>query len=181
MFANCGHVATDELACLLCTQDLFDLAAPASTDPAVNPVLARFSALAKELNVVLPISFFERAGRAHYNSIAVFDADGSCVGLYRKSHIPTGPGYEEKFFFNPVRALQACGWRWQIWLLTTGAVLCACRVTPASKCSRRGSPTLVLPSAGTSGSQSVHERWHYRVPKCCCAYLPMPAHVLGRL
>ncbi|KAH9699717.1 N-carbamoylputrescine amidase [Citrus sinensis] len=57
--------------------------------------------LAKELGVVMPVSFFEEANNAHYNSIAIIDADGSDLGLYRKSHIPDGPGYQEKFYFNP--------------------------------------------------------------------------------
>lgn len=61
-----------------------------------NPVLQRFAALAAELAVVLPISYFERANNAHFNSIAVFDADGTLLGNYRKSHIPDGPGYQEK-------------------------------------------------------------------------------------
>jgi N-carbamoylputrescine amidase len=51
--------------------------------------------------VVIPVSFFEAAGPEHYNSIKVFDADGADLGLYRKSHIPDGPGYQEKFFFKP--------------------------------------------------------------------------------
>jgi N-carbamoylputrescine amidase len=51
--------------------------------------------------VVLPISFFERANNAHYNSIAIADAGGRVLGVYRKSHIPDGPGYQEKFYFNP--------------------------------------------------------------------------------
>ena len=66
-----------------------------------NPAVQRFRELAKELSLVLPISFFERRGPARYNSIAVIDADGSVQGLYRKSHIPDGPGYEEKYYFNP--------------------------------------------------------------------------------
>jgi N-carbamoylputrescine amidase len=66
-----------------------------------NETVARFTELAKELRVVLPISFFERAGHAHYNSLTVIDADGTNLGLYRKSHIPDGPGYEEKFYFRP--------------------------------------------------------------------------------
>jgi N-carbamoylputrescine amidase len=60
-----------------------------------------FSALASELGVVLPISFFERAGPAYFNSIAIIDADGSRLGIYRKSHIPNGPGYQEKNYFSP--------------------------------------------------------------------------------
>ena len=66
-----------------------------------NPVIARFAALAAELGVVLPLSFFERANNAYYNALAVIDADGSVLGCYRKSHIPDGPGYQEKFYFNP--------------------------------------------------------------------------------
>lgn len=83
--------------------------------------------IAKELGVVIPVSFFEEANNAHYNSIAIIDADGADLGLYRKSHIPDGPGiqvaqcssylisscnydkshnfsaagYQEKFYFNP--------------------------------------------------------------------------------
>lgn len=75
----------------------FDLAAPRED----HPMLARFAALAKELGVVLPVSFFERAGQAYFNSLVVIDADGRELGLYRKSHIPQGPGYEEKFYFSP--------------------------------------------------------------------------------
>lgn len=66
-----------------------------------NPAIAHFKALAKELRVVLPISFFELAGRARFNSVVIIDADGSNLGLYRKSHIPDGPGYHEKYYFNP--------------------------------------------------------------------------------
>lgn len=51
--------------------------------------------------MVLPISFFEKDNQAYYNSIAIIDADGEVLGVYRKSHIPDGPGYEEKFYFNP--------------------------------------------------------------------------------
>jgi N-carbamoylputrescine amidase len=65
-----------------------------------NTTIAHFAKVAARLNVVLPISFFERAGQAHYNSVAIVDADGRTLGLYRKSHIPDGPGYEEKFYFR---------------------------------------------------------------------------------
>jgi len=58
------------------------------------------SALAAELQVVLPVSFFERANNAYYNSLAMIDADGRNLGIYRKSHIPDGPGYQEKYYFN---------------------------------------------------------------------------------
>lgn len=66
-----------------------------------NALIARFASLARELGVVLPVSFFERAGQAHFNSLAMVDADGQVLGLYRKSHIPDGPGYEEKYYFSP--------------------------------------------------------------------------------
>ncbi len=63
--------------------------------------VGHFAALARELGVVLPISFFERAGPAYFNSVAVLDADGALLGVYRKSHIPDGPGYQEKYYFSP--------------------------------------------------------------------------------
>jgi N-carbamoylputrescine amidase len=66
-----------------------------------HPTLRHFQQLAAELGVVIPVSFFEQAGPEHYNSVAVFDADGRHLGIYRKSHIPDGPGYQEKFFFKP--------------------------------------------------------------------------------
>jgi N-carbamoylputrescine amidase len=66
-----------------------------------HPLVARFSSIAKELGVVLPVSFFEQVGPNHFNSVAMVDADGRTLGLYRKSHIPQGPGYEEKYYFSP--------------------------------------------------------------------------------
>ena len=78
-------------------EELFALARPF----AENETVARFATLAEELGVALPVSFFERAGNAHYNSAAMIDADGTVLGLYRKSHIPDGPGYEEKYYFRP--------------------------------------------------------------------------------
>ena len=72
-----------------------------ATPVAENVAIKHFQKIAKELQVVLPISFFELAGRARFNSIAIIDADGSNLGIYRKSHIPDGPGYHEKYYFNP--------------------------------------------------------------------------------
>ncbi|MCB1481044.1 MAG: N-carbamoylputrescine amidase [Rhodobiaceae bacterium] len=66
-----------------------------------NPAIARFRELAKELNMVLPVSFFEKANNAFFNSIAIIDAGGELLGVYRKTHIPQGSGYEEKFYFSP--------------------------------------------------------------------------------
>src|SRR5262245_18103343 len=66
-----------------------------------SPAVIAMSKLAKELGVVIPISIFEKAGPAYYNSVVMADADGSLLGVYRKSHIPDGPGYQEKFYFRP--------------------------------------------------------------------------------
>jgi N-carbamoylputrescine amidase len=60
-----------------------------------------FEPIARELGVVLPVSFFERSGTAFFNSVAIIDADGTNLGVYRKSHIPNGPGYQEKTYFSP--------------------------------------------------------------------------------
>ncbi len=68
---------------------------------AVHRTVLRFQALAKELGVVLPVSVFERAGQTHYNTTVMVDADGAILGHYRKSHIPDGRGYQEKFYFAP--------------------------------------------------------------------------------
>jgi len=76
---------------------LFEGARPAAR----HPTIEAFRELAHRLGVVIPVSFFERAGQAYYNSVAVIDADGTVLGVYRKSHIPAGPGYQEKFYFRP--------------------------------------------------------------------------------
>jgi N-carbamoylputrescine amidase len=75
----------------------FSIAKPLSE----NAAIAHFAPIAKELGVVLPISVFERAGQNFFNTIAILDADGANLGFYRKSHIPDGPGYSEKFYFSP--------------------------------------------------------------------------------
>lgn len=66
-----------------------------------HPTLFKMSKVAKEYNVVLPISYFEKANKAYFNSVAIIDANGEILGNYRKSHIPDGPGYQEKFYFSP--------------------------------------------------------------------------------
>lgn len=66
-----------------------------------HPTIAHFQTLAAELEVALPVSFYERDGQELYNSIAMVDADGTVMGIYRKTHIPDGPGYQEKYFFRP--------------------------------------------------------------------------------
>lgn len=66
-----------------------------------HPCVRALAPLAKELGVVIPISFFEKDGPRYYNSVAIADADGKILGVYRKSHIPDGPGYMEKYYFRP--------------------------------------------------------------------------------
>lgn len=78
-------------------QKFFALAHSAEEDPSLRAL----APLAKELGVVIPVSFFERAGDAYFNSLVVLDADGHSLGLYRKTHIPDGTGYEEKYYFSP--------------------------------------------------------------------------------
>ncbi|MCP4981201.1 MAG: N-carbamoylputrescine amidase [Gammaproteobacteria bacterium] len=78
-------------------ESFFDLATPVSDNAAVRWA----SSLAAELGVVLPVSVFERSNNALYNSMVMIGADGSVLGTYRKTHIPDGPGYSEKYYFNP--------------------------------------------------------------------------------
>ena len=76
---------------------LFATARPLTEHPSV----VAMRALAKSLKVAIPTSFFERDGHHYYNTLAMIDAGGEVLGTYRKSHIPDGPGYEEKFYFRP--------------------------------------------------------------------------------
>nr|WP_298931178.1 N-carbamoylputrescine amidase [uncultured Erythrobacter sp.] len=76
---------------------LFALARPTADHPSV----VAMQALAAKLNVTIPTSFFERDGHHYYNTLAMIGPDGQIMGTYRKSHIPDGPGYEEKFYFRP--------------------------------------------------------------------------------
>lgn len=78
-------------------EEFFEQAFPVEN----HPTITHCQILAAELGVVIPVSFFERAGQVYYNSVAIVDADGGLLGVYRKSHIPDGPGYEEKFYFRP--------------------------------------------------------------------------------
>lgn len=83
--------------CQIENYDFFEKA----EEVANSRTLKHFQEMAKEHNIVLPISFFEKAGNCYFNSMAVIDKDGSIVDVYRKSHIPTGECYEEKFYFTP--------------------------------------------------------------------------------
>lgn len=66
-----------------------------------SPAVKAMAKLAAELNVVIPVSIFEKAGPAYFNTVVMIEADGSLMGVYRKSHIPDGPGYQEKYYFRP--------------------------------------------------------------------------------
>jgi len=72
-----------------------------ATSIADNPAISHFRKIAKELDIVLPISFYEKCNNAYFNSIVVIDHQGDVLEIYRKSHIPDGPGYEEKYYFSP--------------------------------------------------------------------------------
>ncbi|WP_422366162.1 N-carbamoylputrescine amidase [Pelagibius sp.] len=140
-------------------QEHFALAHPTQD----HPVLAKMSALARELGVVLPVSFFERANNAYYNSLAMIDADGSTLGVYRKSHIPDGPGYQEKFYFNPGDS----GFRvWPTRYGTLGVGICWDQWFP--ECARAmavmGAEILFYPTAIGSEPQdpTIHSRDHWQ-------------------
>ncbi|EID7758197.1 TPA: N-carbamoylputrescine amidase [Vibrio parahaemolyticus] len=70
-------------------------------ETANSHLIQEMSALAKELGVVIPVSYFEKAGNTFFNSLVMIDADGTVLDNYRKSHIPDGPGYSEKYYFSP--------------------------------------------------------------------------------
>jgi N-carbamoylputrescine amidase len=70
-------------------------------EAADHPTVEHFRSVARELEVAMPVSIYERAGNAYFNAVVMIDADGSVMGTYRKSHIPDGPGYTEKYHFSP--------------------------------------------------------------------------------
>ena len=122
--------------------EYIEMAQPAAD----HPTLARMSALAAELDVVLPGSFFERANNATYNSLMVIDADGAQLGFYRKSHIPHAPRYEEKYYFTPGDT----GFRvWRTRHATIGAAICWDQWFPeAARCMvLQGADILFYPTA----------------------------------
>src|SRR5579872_4173427 len=122
--------------------DHFALAAPFEG----NRLIQEMADLAKSLGVVLPVSFFEKAGHAHFNSLAMIDADGSVLGLYRKSHIPAGPGYQEKFYFTPGDT----GFKvWQTHYGKLGAAICWDQWFPeaARAMALQGAEALFYPTA----------------------------------
>ncbi len=144
--------------CLEQTIDHLDLAASLGEDRAIR----HFRTVAKELGVVLPISYYEKAGPAQYNSLAIIDADGKILWNYRKSHIPQAPGYEEKFYFSPgdtgFRAVDTkyarigCGICWDQWFPETARALAL-----------QGAELLFFPTAiGSEQNVEIDSSGHWR-------------------
>jgi len=137
----------------------FELARPI----AENPAVARLSRVAAELGVVLPLSVFERAQNAYFNTLAMVDADGSLLGIYRKSHIPESHGYHEKFYFSPGDT----GFRaWKTRFGTLGVAVCWDQWFPeaARAMALLGAEILLYPTAIGSEPQdpALDSRWHWQ-------------------
>ena len=105
-----------------------------------NDAVKHFSALAKELSVVIPVSFYEKDVNRLFNTVAVIDADGSNLGIYRKTHIPDDHYYQEKFYFV--------------------------QEIPDFKCLIQRMEKSVSASAGISGSQRQQEPWRSKEQSC---------------
>ncbi|MCJ7788498.1 MAG: N-carbamoylputrescine amidase [Methyloceanibacter sp.] len=127
-----------------------------------HPAVLALQKLAKQLSVVIPISFFEQDGPRFYNSVAVADADGEILGVYRKSHIPDGPGYQEKYYF---RSGDTGFKAWRTRAGTIGAGICWDQWYPeaARAMMLEGAEILLYPTA--IGSEpydpalDTHQRW----------------------
>jgi N-carbamoylputrescine amidase len=132
------------------TPEHFELAMPIAENPAVQ----RCQQLAKELDVVLPVSVFEKAGNAFFNTVAMIDAGGALLGIYRKAHIPDSPGYYEKFYFSPGDT----GFRvWQTKFGCIGVGICWDQWFPecARAMSLMGADVLLYPTAIGSEPQDA--------------------------
>ncbi|MBN9071686.1 MAG: N-carbamoylputrescine amidase [Rhizobiales bacterium] len=129
-----------------------------------HPTLKAMRALAAELGVVIPVSLFERRNQAHYNSLVMVDDKGAALGIYRKSHIPDGPGYSEKFYFNPGDT----GFRvWQTRFGTIGVGICWDQWFPeaARTMALMGAEFLLYPTAIGSepGRPDFDSMEHWRI------------------
>ena len=124
-----------------------------------HPTVERFRALAAELGIVLPVNVYERAGQATFNTVVMLDADGTELGTYRKSHIPDGPGYTEKYYFNPGDT----GFRaWDTAFGRIGIAICWDQWFPeAARCmALEGAELLLYPTA--IGSEPPDPTWDSR-------------------
>ncbi|MHB1043080.1 MAG: N-carbamoylputrescine amidase [Eubacteriales bacterium] len=140
--------------------EFFELASELENSRAVS----HFREVAGELKVVLPVSFFEKKNNARYNSVAVIDADGEVLGVYRKTHIPCGPGYQEKYYFNPGDT----GFRvWPTRYARIGVGICWDQWFPeAARCmALAGAEILFYPTAIGSEPQdkSIDSRNHWQI------------------
>ncbi|MBL8708390.1 MAG: N-carbamoylputrescine amidase [Rhodospirillaceae bacterium] len=124
-----------------------------------HPTIALFQKFAREREVVVPVSIYERAGDELYNSAAIVDADGSILGIYRKSHIPQFPGYEENAFFAPSREGAKV---WETRYLKLGVGICWDQWFPelARMMALKGAELLVYPTA--IGSEIAPMAWDSR-------------------
>lgn len=141
----------------------FDLASELTDSVTIK----RMSELARELKLVLPISWFERCGRAFFNSLAVIDADGAILGVYRKSHIPNDIGYQEKQYFSPGDT----GFKvWRTKYARVGVAICWDQWFPeAARCmSLKGAELLLYPTAIGSepGCQRLDSKTHWQNVMC---------------
>ncbi|HRE00076.1 MAG TPA: nitrilase-related carbon-nitrogen hydrolase, partial [Ilumatobacteraceae bacterium] len=121
-----------------------------------HPTVEHFRAVAAELGVVLPLSIYERANNATFNTVVIVDADGTVLGTYRKSHIPDGPGYTEKYYFNPGDT----GFRvWRTRYATIGVAICWDQWFPESArvMALQGAELLFYPTA--IGSEPPDPAW----------------------
>lgn len=138
--------------------DYMELATPMEKNAAVQ----RFQKVAEELEIVLPISFFERAGNTMFNSIAIIDANGEILGTYRKSHIPDGLPYAEKFYFTPGDT----GFRvWKTRYATIGVGICWDQWFPeAARCmALMGAEFLLYPTAiGSEPTLDIDSKPHWQ-------------------
>lgn len=155
--------------------EFYDFAAESETNRAVS----HFKTIAKELSVVLPVSFYEKRNNARYNALAMIDADGETLGVYRKSHIPDGPGYEEKYYFNPGDT----GFKiWETKYAKIGAGICWDQWFPeAARCmALMGAELLFYPTAIGSEPESpgVDSKDHWQrcmIGHAACNLIPVIA------
>ncbi|HUD50382.1 N-carbamoylputrescine amidase [Parvibaculum sp.] len=139
--------------------DLLHLALPVNENPAVN----HMRALAHRFGAVLPVSIYERANNALYNTLVMIDADGEILGIYRKSHIPDGPGYKEKYYFSPGDT----GFHvWQTHVGRVGAAVCWDQWFPetARILALKGADVICYPTAIGSEPHdaTIHSRDHWQ-------------------